>query len=62
LQVTNFWWEYDFSHGSEISYYACFGIALGVLNALLPMQLINEKVFPMKEEAIHIKSYSEAEE
>lgn len=47
-QLTNLYWEYEFSGHEKVSTMAILGVALGVANAALPMQAINEALFSME--------------
>lgn len=46
--LTNLYWEYEFSGHEKVSTMAILGVALGVANAALPMQAINEALFSME--------------
>ncbi len=57
LKVSNLLFEYQFSNGAEISTFACVGIVIGIINALIPMQDFNIALYPTKESTASDKAY-----
>ncbi|KAM3147700.1 hypothetical protein pb186bvf_000028 [Paramecium bursaria] len=53
---SNLYWYYEFNN--KINYYAIAGIILGILHAIIPMQKVNDYIFPFQPKEREIKSFS----
>lgn len=51
----------DFCLSGEVHILSFFAALLGILNALIPMELVNKKIFKLKEAPPHAEKYDEAD-